>query len=248
MEKLIKSKKNFVLLTLIIMSIIASCCIYKSLSASAAKIDIQYKTVLSLNGSEKELKYIKTYEKIKDDYLTIYSDDSNDEYLLKDNKIVGYLQDKEIDEIEQLSGIENKKIYRSVDDIKKDPMLSGIDFNNYSFDGTKYIDSYKETLYTFSKYINGIKTNDGIYVSINDDGSVSAFGATRQHLFDNLITSVTKEDVENYIANEIKKYNASSYDIESMIINYVDEKYVVECLIGLDYEDYRDTATLYYNM
>ena len=68
-------------------------------------------------------------------------------------------------------------------------------------------------------------------------------------MFDNLKTLVTTNDVIKYIDEQIKKeYKNIKYEIKYMMIDYQDNKYVVDSLVSLDFEKYHDTINIIYDL
>lgn len=175
-----------------------------------------------------------------------YKDVEGNQYIYKNNEIVGFLKNKSYKEA---NSDKKSMIKYSVDDLEKEPLLSNINFKNYVLDNVQYFEDYNETIYTFSKYINDIKTNDGIYVSFDNDGTLASFAASRQGLFDNIETKITSNDVKKYVEEVVKKeYNVKEYNIDYMYIDYQDSKYVVYCVVGLQYDNYRTTAEILYEL
>lgn len=117
----------------------------------------------------------------------------------------------------------------------------------YIYYQTGFLELDRSPTYTYSKYINEILTNEGIYIALNEDGTLSAFSAPRVGLFDNLVADVTKEKVEKYVDEQVKKtYGNVEYKLSNMLIDYVNNKYVIKCLIGLNFENYLDSTEILY--
>lgn len=239
-------KKNFLSLFLILISIFS---IFYVSSVSAKYSDIEKAKNIKIGDKEVNLKYEYSDIEVKGKKLLVYKDVNDNEYVMKGDDLVGFLESKKITK-DYVNKSQIVKKY-STSKIKSLPLIAstGINLDGYIQDSINYIESYGETTYTYSKYINDIKTNDGVYISLNSDGSLSAYSAPRQGLFDKLTTNVTSEDVTKYINDKIRSnFNDINFDIDNIYIDYVDEKYVVVCNVSLDYGDYIDSITMLYDL
>lgn len=221
--------------------------VYTIATASAQHSSVEQQKNVEIGSKTETLSYDYTALKIKDKELLIYTDSDDNEYAMKDNEIVGFLQNKKVNEKSNTPVVLSQT--KSLDSVLSSPLLSNINLDDYQLDSNDYISSYNETTFVFSKYINGIKTNDGVYIAINDDGSLSSFSAPRQGLFDNLVTDVTSNDVAKYVEEKLNNdFPGVKHDIDNMYIDYVDGKYVVVSFATLYYNDYNDSTILLYNL
>ena len=155
--------------------------------------------------------------------LSYYLDKDNNEYIFKNDKLVGYL--KNINKFELNKESENDIKINNIEEITK---LFEINLENYILEKNN-------NDYLYIKYINDIKTSDGIFVSLSENGTLERYESSKIGLFDNLITQVTKEEVEEYIKEEVSKMSKfSKYRIIDMVIDYKKRKYLVDCLIEID--------------
>lgn len=169
---------------------------------------------------------LSTKEKAKSNILSIYTDDNNNEYIFKNEKIVGYFQNKKID---SKASLDNKakanfdyreKADKFAQEIVDNNLTS---FEKYQFAGQTYVESYDEINYLYVKTINGFITNDSINVALNTDGTLASISAPFQGIFDNLKVSKNYRDVEEYVNNYMEKnYNNLSYKIIDLIIDLDD--------------------------
>lgn len=203
---------------------------------------------ISVNNSSIKLNLKKEYTNTTNKNILAYEDENKNEYAIKDNEIIGFFQKKSILESEiKLSDSKLNTTKTSLQQLISN--YSTINLNDYVLSKTSYNGDYNETSYTYSKFINGIKTNDGVIVSINSDGTLASFLAPRQGLFDKLKTSVNSVKVANYVKSVMEKnYSGISYEIKYMTIDYKDNKYIVDSLIVLKYSDYDSTINIYYDL
>ena len=76
-----------------------------------------------------------------------------------------------------------------------------------------------------------------------------SYSAPRQGLFENLDTTVTKDDIEIYIDEYMNKnFKDVNYKIDSLVIDYINKKYVVDCYIEVSLEEYVDVINIQYNL
>ena len=219
--------------------------VYIVTNVSAVSKNIELHKDIDIGDNVINLDYESNIKSSNGEELLIYNDNDKNQYIIKDNNIVGYLQNKKITRKE--SEAFNKVKY-STDDIKVMPLLSNIKFDDYKLESINYVESYNETYYTYFKYINNIKVNDNVVVSFNDDGTMSSYSAPRQDFFDNLKTNITSEKIKKYVETEVARYNSKKYELEAMYIDYRDGKYVVVCDVALYYDEYIDSVELLYSL
>lgn len=244
-------KKSLLFITIFI------CFAIYFIKGNAMSKNIEYIKEMNINNEKINLKYINEITEIHGKYLQAYKDDSNNEYAFINNKIVGFYQNKKIQNKINLNNDQqnfekkSKELISLYSNVNKNLIsaYSNINLDDYILSDSYYNKTYDEISYTYSKYINGIKTNDGVIISLNSDGTLASYMAPREGLFDNLKTSVNQDIVEKYINKIIdEKYNGIEYKIEYMIIDYQNNKYVVDNLIALNYKDYWETVNIIYNL
>ena len=214
------------------------------ITANAKSNNIEYEKEISVRGKNISIKYEKDINSLLNNNIVAYMDDEGNEYALKGDKIIGILYKK--NEMNLSNNTMQNEDINPIEVLSKD---SDINLDEYVLNKKVYNKTYNETTYTYSKYINNIETNDSVILSINSDGSLSSFLIPKEGMFDNLKTSVTTNDVIKYIDEQIKKeYKNIKYEIKYMMIDYQDNKYVVDSLVSLDFEKYHDTINIIYDL
>lgn len=242
------NKKNLLFCVSICIFVILS--IFTTINVNALVISNKNNIEITVNNNVVDLKYKKEVNRTKQEKILAYEDSNKNEYAIINNEVVGFFQSKHYSNEYAKKNMFNKSSESVINNSKELLSLySNIDLDDYILTETNYSNTYRETSFNYSKYINDIKTNDGVIVSINDDGTLASFLAPRQGLFDNLKTSVTKSKVENFIKDVMsKKYSGVDYEISYMTIDYQEEKYVVDSLIVIKYINYNETINILYDL
>lgn len=149
------------------------------------------------------------FDKELDDKL-VYKDALDNKYIIKDNRIISYI--KNIDNF----GLNN---YKNELDIKSDEIEELLNINLKDYKLRK-----ENNEYFYQKYINDIKTSDGIYIKTNKEGLITHIRTNKIGVFDNLVSDITKDKI--ICINEKDKYK-----IKDILIDYNNSNYVVECLV-----------------
>lgn len=184
----------------------------------------------------------------------VYKDSQNNEYIYKNQKLVGYFSDKEIKEENnnQRKSISINKIdYTKIAEnyAKEFIDVESTSFEKYQFEKSDVVSDYNEINYTYTKFINGFKTNDSITVALNFDGTLASVSASRQGLFDNLVILATKDEVQNYVDDYMKeKYPSFEYKVSRVIVDYIDDKYVISNFVVINNEEEVFTEQVYYEL
>lgn len=238
MDMFIRRKKIlFIIGMLITISLISA--------TYAKKDDLELYKTIYLNNNNISLKFdakIKTHN----DIVTVYKDKVSNEYLFKNENMIGFLENKRIEK-NITTKTDNVKIETS--DIQKNEMLKNINLNDYKLDNVIYTKDYGEMFYTYVKYINDIKTNDFVDISFNVDGTLSSYSAPNQGIFDHLITRIKQKDINEFIKRTMeKKYKNVKYNIESTYLDYQNDKYIVVCDVTLYYNDYNEMTELIFSL
>lgn len=220
-----------------------------ALNSSASEMNTK---VINFMNKDVELKLTQHNNATKIGKMNVYKDEELNQYILKGEKLVGYFKEKEINPTTRKAKSEFSKLNgREIADnfVKSIIDYEATIFEKYKFDKVDYVESYNEYNYTYSKYINGILTNDGITISLDENGNLMSYSAPRQGLFDNLDTPVTKNDIEIYIDEYMNKnFKDVDYKIDSLVIDYINKKYVVDCYIEVSFEEYVDVINIQYNL
>ena len=143
----------------------------------------------------------------------IYKDEIGNEYIIKNDKIIGYRNINIFDNSEDKNQIKKSDL----------PKLLGIKFDKYVLDKENNI---------YNKYIKGIKTSDSIYVTLDSEEVITRVETNKTGIFNRLLLKTDKEDIEKYVENEMKdKYKIEKYNIKEMTIDYKNKKYIVNCIV-----------------
>ena len=163
------------------------------------------------------------------DDILIYKDKDNSRYLIKDNKLIGYI--KNIDNF----GLKKKKnLNYKIGEVEE---LFNVTLKDYKLNKIN-------NEYFYQKYINDIKTSDGIYIEVNDEGIIIESKINKIGIFDDLVTDITIDKI-NCVKNEINKNINQKYEIKDVLIDYNDSNYVLYCLV--DGENI-NSAEIVYNL
>lgn len=236
--------KNIKYTILVLSLIIFGLCF---INHNTAQAEETMSRVIEINNTSILLHYINDVINKSGKKVEVYTDSQFNQWILENDKVVGYKKNKNYNVPISIEDFSEKY---GISYLKTIPVISeNVNLDNYTLDSIGYSNDCGEATYTFSRYINDLKTNDGVYITLNEDGSLASYSAPRQGLFDNLITDVTAEDVEKYIDSEIKRiYNISDYTINYMYIDYSDSKYYVYSTIGLQYDTYRTSVEVIFNL
>lgn len=169
--------------------------------------------------------------------VEVYTDEENTEYLLKDERLVGFIKKIEPSEIAikmNSIGINKQHAYEIANTYCKSNINN---FEQYVFVENKYIDSYKEYNIVFNKKIGEYQTMDLILIAVNKHGEITAFAAPNQGEFDKYRNiEVDNIKVSEFIENELNnKYGVSlkNYIEQEKILKIIDNKLVLECSIKI---------------
>ncbi len=162
--------------------------------------------------------------------ISYFKDEYDNAYNLENGRIKNYYKnydrfslDDELD-----SGFKLEKI----EDIKE---LFNVDLDNYKLQRNK-------TEYLYTKYINDIKTSEGIYVLLDENGTILKYESNNIGKFDRLKSNVTQDKVLRHIEEFDQIKDKSNYKLLDMMIDYEDHQYIVNCYI----EDNNETKKIIY--
>ena len=194
-------------------------------------------------------------------HSNIYKDEDENEYIYVDDKLVGFIKDREISSETNTINMQNvsqasansiissnsQKVMNLAENIIDSDytMLS-----DYELTKTNIVESYGEINYVFTKEIDGYQVNDSITISLDMNGDLVSFVANRQGLFDNYKNiTIDDNDVLDFIDNEINtNYSSVDYVIENQIIDFVNNQLVLANYIRLEYPNYISSTILYYDL
>ena len=189
---------------------------------SAEKIvldNVEKNKTIKINGEEINLEYENTINN-----LNIYNN-NNDDYIFKDNKLVGYLKE---------STLINNKIDKEAAKTKAIEFAKENinNFDRYELVSSNYKESYNEHSFRFVRKINGIDTLDDVDINVDGNGEIISFSASHQGEFEKykklkidseIINNMCLEAVQNKYGEKIKDIN-----IDSQYLKILAEKLVVQ--------------------
>lgn len=206
-------------------------------SKKIIKTNISNKSFI-INDKEIELEYEYS---VNSDKINIYKDKNNTEYILDDNKIVGFIKDYK----NMLKS--NNLIMNSTEKISEGEILNIAieycsknveEFKKYELTNISYIESYNEYGVTFMNKYNGYKTQDTVEINITPYGEIVSFYANNQGILEkykNQEVNINEMELNKFIEKQLKsKYNnIASYEIDDKILGLVDDKLAVQCYITI---------------
>lgn len=184
----------------------------------------------SIRDGEKEIQL--EYKETKYDTDIYVSNDKN-EYMYKDNKVVGFI--KSIDK-----DIKTTKLdLEDAEKIAKAFLQENISENQkYELTFSNYITSYAEHSFIYNNKLNGIETNDIIKVNVNNKGEVVSFSHFNEGVFEKFnnieidMTAIEKE-VEDMIKSEYGQNYVNS-EITYSFLNIVNNKLVMQMDVNIE--------------
>lgn len=243
-------KKNIIIVVLITIFGIG-------ITVSALSNSKLTKDIMFLNNDKVHLSYDSTFN-VEGDVLTVYSDSNDSDYYFNsDNELVGYFKKNLLTNekvsitkkiIEENNINEDTYISLATEFAKSVISTSKTSFSEYILTNTSYIESYNEFSYVYTKTIDGYKTNDSITISLDVNGNLSSFVANRQGYFDNYKYITIDESLVSRFVEEIMKanYNYFNYNIEDLLINFIDNKLVLQIYICIELEENIYSSTILY--
>jgi len=242
------------IITIGIISLLAVFSIYGNVFAMVKNSSELNTRQINFMDKDVELKLDTKNIASKLDDISVYTDLENNEYVFKDGVMVGFLKERDLSKIKSTktshsyASEEKKEINKlNVDNFVKSIINEDItSFDEYKFEGVKYIYDYDEIDYTYTKYIDGIRTNDSIVVSLDSEGQVVSYIANRQGIFNNLKLLEEEEKIDKYILHQVESNyrNATSYKIENKLIDFIDGRYVISYDVELKIDNYIDLITI----
>ena len=209
------------------------------------------------NLSEKYRNLLEQENTIVCKYLTndisIYEDEENTKYLLKDGYPVGFI--KEVNPNEVVKQIGNKEFSnQQAYEIAKGYCEKNIEkFEQYTLIENEYNEKYKQYDIVFNKKIGEYKTTDNIFVSVNTSHIITSFVVLNQSKFDEY-KNIEIDDVKvcSFMKNELSnKYQDAlvEYEEQERVVKMVNDKLVLECSIKVELEQASPFIdVIYYNI
>lgn len=189
------------------------------------------KSINGINGSEK-IKYQKT--KLNKD---IYISNNNDEYIYKDDKLVGFIKD--IDKNDLDMPVLDIKIAEKVANKFLKENISN--FEKYEFISSNYVKSYAQYSFAYMNKLNDFDTNDLIYIYVNNAGEVASYSAFKQREFEKYKDlKIDVDMIKSLITDKIKdEYNDNYIHVEFnyCFLNIINDKLVFQCDIKIELKD-----------
>lgn len=182
--------------------------------------------------------------------VKVYKDKKNTEYLLKNENLVGFIEEINPSEVlmeTKSGGISEQQAY----EIAKVYCENNVtNFEQYTFIENKYIESYKEYNIVFNKKIGEYQTMDLVSIAVNTQGKITAFVAPNQCEFDeykNIKVNNTK--ISEFIENELNnKYgdNLKKITEREKTFKKIDNKLTLECSVKVELSNGVDFLDMIY--
>lgn len=208
----------------------------ESVDVNTKKINMPKKSIVD-NKKEIQLEYKSTkYDK------DIYVSSDKDEYIYKDDNLVGFI--KSLDNDIKASKLDkNIKISKlNIEEAKKiaETFLQKniLDSQKYEFISSNYITSYGEYAFTYNNKLNGIDTNDIVRINVNNTGEVVSFSQFNGGAFEKFSNiKIDEKFIQKEIEETIKnKYDADYVDFEIIynFLNIVNDKLVMQFDVNIE--------------
>lgn len=191
---------------------------------------------IKINDEEINLEYKETRNN-----LNVYANENNnvEEYIFKDEKLIGFFKPTEI------SKIRSSDIEINTESAQKIAQKFGEDniedFNKYEMISTNYIESYSQYNIRYMRKLKGIETRDVVEINVRKNGEIASFSAVNQGIFEEyedseidaeLINTLCLKAIQNKYRERIKRT-----EIEQQYLKISDEKLVVQTDIGVFLND-----------
>ena len=182
------------------------------------------------------------YKQTKDN-KDIYVSSTKDEYIYKNNTLIGFIKNVK-DDINK-----TKLNSEAAQDIARTFLEEHFSDNQkYVLTTSNYISSYAEYSFIYNNKLNGIDTNDIIKINVNNDGEVVSFSNFNQGMFEQYKDiQIDMELVEKDVAELLKnKYgdNYVSSKITYSFLNFVNDKLVLQIDVAIEVTDQLNTTIL----
>jgi len=224
-----------------------------TVKAMNGNVNNNTKTINFIDNKEVSVEYLTTRSIANTGDLEIYLDDSKNEYVYSNNQLVGYLKNVDLSTKkvqENTKSVTSTKdllqTYKSISDNLLTQIINSnskrsVKQNEYEINYTHYRDDYREYVYTYTNKIGGYNTNDSITISLDENGELSSFNATRQGMFDQYENiKIDKNDVNTFIENSMVEFlngTTDTYDVYQQLINFNNGKLVLEIVVEIFHEN-----------
>lgn len=211
-----------------------------ALTLWAGHVKAQGRVNITIQGRSIPMTFRETISLHGSDKLEVYEDGNQDAYTLRDGRVVGYLRNRDLEEVVATPQKWNATQTEAIQSKAEELLIQTfeVDVSKYQLEDISYIDSYQEVALSYTRYVDGLKTNDGIYISLDRNGELSFFSAPRQGNFDTLAGKVSKDAVVAFVEQEMaRREDVTSYDLEDMVIDIGTDGYVVNCYVSLNHGD-----------
>lgn len=182
---------------------------------------------ISTDSGIKEITYKKT-KSGKDIYI---DNETEDEYIFKNEKMVGFL--KKTNTVQQLKKSNNKINQEEAKKIAEEFAYNNItQFEKYELVCSNYTESYGEYCFIFMNKINNLNTEDIVRINIDGNGKIMSLSAFHQGEFEkyqntNINLNIIQENVENALKNKYEE-NFESFEITNQFLRIINGKLTIQ--------------------
>lgn len=198
----------------------------------------------------------------------IFLDDEDNQYIYNGDNLIGFYKDTELaknasaKKVLSQTEINNKlETYKSVA-AEKLNIINSVNNtsrelsakSDYVMIDSYYHEGYNEYTYSYAKKIDGYITNDGVTVSVDENGELVSLAAPRQGLFDDYLNvQIDETKVAQFIEENMTSDNypnMTEYEINYEYVSFNENNQLV-LVIGIGMElnsGMRTTTILYYQI
>lgn len=182
---------------------------------------------ISTDSRIKDIIYKET--KVEND---IYRDnETKDEYIFRDEKMVGFLKKASVTQKVKSSNNEiNKEEARNI--VEEFAYNNITQFEKYELVYSNYTESYGEYCFIFMNKINNLNTGDIVKININGNGEIMSYSAFHQGEFEKyqntyIDVNAIKENIQNTLEN---KYGdkLEDFEITNQFLRILDGKLTMQ--------------------
>lgn len=195
---------------------------------TANKKDLEGKMKnISTDSGIKEI----TYKKTKSGNDIYIDSETEDEYILKNEKMVGFL--KKTNATQQLKKSNNKINQQEAKKIAEEFAYNNItQFEKYELTYSNYTESYGEYCFIFMNKINNLNTEDIVKINIDGNGKIMSLSAFHQGEFEkyentNIDLNIIQENIENTLKNKYEG-NFESFEITNQFLRIINGKLTIQ--------------------
>lgn len=224
-----------------------------SVGALGNGIEMQ-KTINFMNNNNIELNYSNKITSSDSEDIAIYKDSNSSQYFYKNGDLVAYINNESNSNLELMTLNSNPEtnLERYITTAKNYANSFLINENatidDYVLTDYTYLEATKEYSYVFLKIIDGYLVNDGIMISLNENGNLLTYSGAYQGIYDNYKNiDIDENSVSEFVEDSMNLLTSNEYQIEKEYINFVNNSLVLQIGIKIIHNDASvSTETLYY--